>query len=178
MSAKLGVLAPTAGTKEGAGTHAGVHPGVPLTLGGLQDVHHLPDLQREVMLLGAREVPHGCGERGREMGSLPGAPHQSPGPVHLHPTASPPQHPNRPRSAPRGGADSQPHKQHETPKNPNPTPQKSHGTACTGLGAQQKPPATSPALRGLLWDPPACHPRPGCRWSCSWHKQCREASAS
>lgn len=30
-----------------------------LTLGGLQDVHRLPDLQWEVMLAGAREVPHG-----------------------------------------------------------------------------------------------------------------------
>lgn len=89
-SARLGVLAPAAGTKEGAGTHVG-----PLTLGGLQDVHHLPDLQREVMLLGAREVPHGCGKRGWKLGSLPGVTHQPPSSVHLHPTASPPQHPRQ-----------------------------------------------------------------------------------
>lgn len=152
-------------------------PGVPLTLGGLQDMHHLPDLQREVMLLGAREVPHGCGKRGWELGFLPGAPHQPPGPVHLqHPTGwVPSTAPLSPCSSPRDEAEPQPHKQHETPKHPDPTPQESHGTARTGLGTAE---TSSPllALRSPLWDTPACHPHPG--ESCSWHKQCREARAS
>jgi len=98
------------------------------------------------MLAGAREVPHGCGERGQELGA--GVPHPDP-----RASTAPPalcthalrgsvphgrqSHPDKHRSAPRRGAEPQPLTNSVSPPSRHGARQRS--TGCSGAGVGRGP---------------------------------------